>query len=65
MCFLILQRRLQIFLAGDLAHIKENSKLFTMKHQKNYDLAVIFPGIMLLHIPFFWVCKIHLDEVCS
>lgn len=23
------------FLAGDLAHIKENSKLFTMKHQKN------------------------------
>ena len=35
MCFLILQRRLQIFLAGDLAHKKENSKLFTMKHQKN------------------------------
>ena len=35
MCFLILQRRLQIFLEGDLAHIKENSKLFIMKHQKN------------------------------
>jgi len=35
-------------------------KYFTLR-----DLAVIFPGIMLLHIPFFGVCKIHLDEVCS
>ena len=36
------------------------SAYFTLR-----DLAVIFPGIMLLHIPFFGVCKIHLDEVCS